>query len=533
MKKNIAIPNHIEMMLKCILCISFPALSLFWLRNCEKGTMILSLIVAFILSVVIIRFLFKDFKKINILYFIISSSLAFYIMNIYYQYHLITPFINEYYNFSLLNLQIISFCAIPAMIFLIYFLSYKLTPSVFNFFRSFTNTEKKFFLVFTFISFITTFLLYYFTSAFYYAEGIYWDIIYTSDSSGTYFFDTYFNINSPLNDPAKQPLFGIFSLPFAIIARILSQICFFLPNSYAVFLTTIQLGLIAIILIMLGRLIGTKHKILFYSFFLCTFSFISFAFVLEQYIISLFYVILVIYSYFYSKKKINYAYLGGVGTVVTSGILLPFLSKSNDWKVWLKNSFICLFVFILIIVIFGQLPVIFLFFNSVIDQLNNFAGEGLTFSDKLMQYLNFVKCLFLAIPAHTLPTIAAGPFHMSYYVDSIYHYSKVGILILLLCLISLIILRKNKMVIFSFLWIIFSFIILCLVGWGTAENGLNLYSLYFGWAFIILIYLLIDTLIKNDKIKQIIIILICLGLLLINIPEFINIIKFGLVNYPI
>ena len=534
MKKNITISENLKKILSCILFVSFPALSLFLLRNCEKGIMIFSLIMSFVCSFIIVKFIIKDLKKIKTIYLIISLMISIYVMNIYYQYHLTSLFINEYYNFSSFNLRIISLISIPALICLVYCLLYKLIPVILNFFKSFTKIEKRFFLLFSVFSFIITIILYDITSAFYFVQGINWDIIYTSDSSATYFYDTFFNINSPLNDPAKQPLFGIFSLPFAIVSRVLSQVFFFIPNSYAVCLTTVQLMLMAIILIMLCRLIGIKdkNKVLFYLLFLCSFCTISFAFVLEQYIISLFYVVLIIYTYYYSKNEINFTYLSGVGTVTTSGILLPFISKNKNWKIWIKNAFICLLVFFGIVIIFGQLPVVFIFFESIINQLSSFAGEKITFMDKLIQYLNFVRGIFLAIPAHEMPTIAAGTPHISYYIDSVYNISKAGVLILILCFISLIINRKNKMAIISFLWIIFSFVILCLVGWGTFENGLNLYSLYFSWAFITLIYLLIDKLIKNDKIKKIIIIIICLILLLINIPELINIINFGIAHYP-
>ena len=189
-------------------------------------------------------------------------------------------------------------------------------------------------------------------------------------------------------------------------------------------------------------------------------------------------------------------------------------------------------MFVAIIIIFGQLPVVFLFVDSIMLQLNSFAGEGLSFSERLMQYLTFVKGIFFAIPADTMPTIAEGTPHLSYYIESVYHFSKTGILILLICLISAFLNRKNKMAIISLLWIVFSFIVLCIVGWGCTENGLNLYNLYFGWAFVILIYLFIDFVVKNDLIKKSVLILLCIGMLIVNVPEFVNIVVFGITNYP-
>ena len=37
-----------------------------------------------------------------------------------------------------------------------------------------------------------------------------------------------------------------------------------------------------------------------------------------------------------------------------------------------------------------------------------------------------------------------------------------------------------------------SIAILLLFGWGTAENGLILYSLYFGWAYFVLLFQLVE-----------------------------------------
>lgn len=132
-----------------------------------------------------------------------------------------------------------------------------------------------------------------------------------------------------------------------------------------------------------------------------------------------------------------------------------------------------------------------------------------------------------------MDSIAVGPAHLSYYLTEVKDYSIIGIVILIVCILSIILNRKNKMAIISFVWVVFSFLLLCVVGWGTSENGLNLYSLYFAWAYIILIYLFIDRLIKNDKIKNVLIVIICICMLVLNIPEFLNIIKFGISYYAV
>ena len=249
---------------------------------------------------------------------------------------------------------------------------------------------------------------------------------------------------------------------------------------------------------------------------------------MEQYIIGLFYLILTIYLFYECKNEVNYMYLGAVSTLLTSGILFPFISRFKNWKYWLKNIFKCFIAFAGLVIIFGQLSQVF----DIADNMKNlmsFSGEKLEFTDRIMQYLAFVKSIFIAAPANFMLD-AVGHFP-SYRLYSVVGYSFVGIFILLLCLISVILNRKNKIAIVSGLWILFSFILLCVVGWGTAENGLILYSLYFSWAFIVLLYLLIDKVIKNTKIKCLVVIFACLFLCVINIPEYINIVEFVIEYY--
>ena len=77
-----------------------------------------------------------------------------------------------------------------------------------------------------------------------------------------------------------------------------------------------------------------------------------------------------------------------------------------------------------------------------------------------------------------------------------------GIIILVLVTISFILNKKDKLSKISYYWVIFSVLLLCVVGWGTQENGLVLYSLYFSWAFIILIYNLFKWIFNKLKINK-------------------------------
>ena len=72
-----------------------------------------------------------------------------------------------------------------------------------------------------------------------------------------------------------------------------------------------------------------------------------------------------------------------------------------------------------------------------------------------------------------------------------------------------------------------------LVGWGTVDNGLMLYSLYFGWAVICLVFRFIDRLL--DRIRPVKIVLLTaavLGMAVWNIYALRNVLIFATQFFP-
>ena len=153
--------------------------------------------------------------------------------------------------------------------------------------------------------------------------------------------------------------------------------------------------------------------------------------------------------------------------------------------------------------------------------------EKVSFTDKIYQYTHFIESLFTA----TKGKIMNNDFNfISYQLTPKTSISIIGIIILLIVFISFILNRKNKMALVSFLWILFSFILLVVVGWGTKENVLILYSLYFAWAFYSLIFLLLNK-IKNRKIFITLTSLLITIMLIFTSIEMINILKFAFQYY--
>ena len=71
-------------------------------------------------------------------------------------------------------------------------------------------------------------------------------------------------------------------------------------------------------------------------------------------------------------------------------------------------------------------------------------------------------------------------------------WSKVGLAVIALAAAGVLVSRKDRFSRICAVWMGFSLVLLGLVGWGTIDNGLMLYTLYFGWAFAAMIYRFLD-----------------------------------------
>ena len=85
-------------------------------------------------------------------------------------------------------------------------------------------------------------------------------------------------------------------------------------------------------------------------------------------------------------------------------------------------------------------------------------------------------------------------------------------------------------------WVFFSVVMLLILGWGTQENGLILYALYFGWAYFILIYRFVEKFAKIFRISFIVPLVFCIAILVLlykNVPAMMDMIKFAVQAYSV
>lgn len=157
------------------------------------------------------------------------------------------------------------------------------------------------------------------------------DIIYTSDSGELIASNAYLNVASQEND-IRQPLFGLFALPFAVFAKLLSYPFYNVPQSYPIILNIIQVFLLQISLILVSRMLRLKSlsKLFFLIMADMTYPVLLFSLVMEQYIFSIFWLILFIHAYLHENQTKNFFFIAAAGSTLTSAIVFPLITYSKS-----------------------------------------------------------------------------------------------------------------------------------------------------------------------------------------------------------
>ncbi|MBD5554231.1 MAG: hypothetical protein HDQ95_02470 [Roseburia sp.] len=418
----------------------------------------------------------------------------------------------------------------PAIGLLIYFVLTKCLPYVVDFVRSLDGFERNYLIVMATAAAVVIPFLYLHTTVWYHAvwEDMpqLYDVIYTTDSTEIYMTDSFTKILTGPND-IRQPLFGLFALPAGLCGKLVAAVFFFVPDSYAIAMGMIQQFLLSVSMVMLMRILkleGTE-RIWFLLPAGCSYAYLLHGLLLEQYVIAYFYVILVLYVY-KKSDRLNFAYYGAVSTLLTSGVLFPLISKGREWKKWLCDRVKCLIIYAQIVILCGQLPQ-FLNMKEEIAGLMNFSGEKVTWTDKWIQFTHFLSGMFWA-PDGVI-TVQYGP---CYRIAEQAAVSYVGIAILVCALCGFALSYREWISKAAVLWLAFSVIVLFAVGWGTAENGLILYALYFAWAYLILLYQFLKNVLRKPALLRAALCIVALMMAMRNVYELIQIYRFGIGNYP-
>ena len=190
------------------------------------------------------------------------------------------------------------------------------------------------------------------------------------------------------------------------------------------------------------------------------------------------------------------------------------------------------FDFILLLLLSDRFHVLW---NSVknLNVLIKFTGEKLGLISRVLQYINYVSSCFFA-PAAVVKQLKEG--YSSWQLSEATSVNYLGIILFVISVIGFIVTRRAKISQIAFGWLCFSIAVLVLAGWGTSENGLILYALYFGWPFPVLIFNLLKAVeykTKTTWITPVATVISGVILLIVNIPGMIDLVKFAISEYPV
>lgn len=418
----------------------------------------------------------------------------------------------------------------PSVFMLVYWIIKKVWPYVLQFLKSLDRFERSYLGIILLGATVGVTFFYLNTAVCYHTvEGgttQLYDVLYTTDCTEIYISDCFLRILSAPND-IRQPLFGLFALPVALVGKLVAAVFFFVPNAYAIALGIEQFLLEGITVVMLLRMmkLEKRDRIWFALMASGSYAYLIHGLMIEQYAIAYFYVILVLYVYQKSDKQ-NFAYFGAVSTLLTSGILFGLISKTRDFKKWMLEMLKCLGIYMGIVVICGQLPQ-FLGIQQKMEMLRSFSGEAIGWSEKWVQFSHFVQNIFWA-PVGQLQNAGFS----SYRAVKGEEIAWFGVLLLILVLCGFWVSRQEWISRIAMFWVLFSVLILFGVGWGTAENGLILYALYFAWAYLVLLYQLIQKVFKKPVLRGAVVGVMTFLMVGRGLYEIVQIYQFGIAYYP-
>jgi len=361
------------------------------------------------------------------------------------------------------------------------------------------------------------------------------DVIYTSDSPMLVTTNAYMTLTHVEND-LRQPLFAVFAAPFIGIPYLIGQLTGAPASIRAMLENGVQVFLLLITNLMLAKMLqlDPMKRICFMLLSFCLYSQILFTLMMEQYIIAYFWLILCAYCIFEGTQASRMALWGAGGSLLTSMAILPFMSNHSpikNTKAWLTEMIQYGLEFLVFLCLLGRFDVLFNLFPQI-SRLSRFGGQAVTFMDKLYQYTAFIGDCLVA-PSTMVAPSANAP--ISWQLCMPEDIDLLGVAVLVLAAVSAIWNRDKKTSLFAAGWMGLSVVMLIILGWGTAENGLILYALYFSWALLVLLFQLvekIETLLKVRFLVPLISVGAGAALLWLNIPAVIDLLHFAITHYP-
>ncbi len=370
------------------------------------------------------------------------------------------------------------------------------------------------------------------------------DLLYSSDSGACINYQSYFRLGGIEND-IRSPLFALFSAPFLGIPYLVSLL---IPvaNARALVLTMAQVPFHIVTWYLIIRIIpnlklGQRFSLL--ALALVSYSGLLFAFFPEQYIFSVFWIALFLYRYIMQNRREDFLLLGAAGTMITSAAF-ALLPDPDPAKRSIGSRIKAVLVTgvkgLSLLLAFGCSDVLLSYQH--VSHLLNYTNVVGSFLQKLMQFSVLIGSAFFA--ANASPVVLTPEINewneiangsMVWRENPVVIFSIAGLVIAVLAIIGFVLNRKQLLAKISVLWCAFAFVVICFFGWGTRENGMFLYTKYFGWAFFVLVVFLVQKIASWLHLETRTAPLYwaaAVGLVLYNLPQLQALLNFALTYYP-
>ncbi len=440
-------------------------------------------------------------------------------------------------RFGLIFTMIAAIASIPALFAYLYWFFCWFSARMREVFRASDRVERWYLVIACVLFALAILLVYSKTSVFYAANAAsdnVWDkidIVYSSDSSMLTQQNVFYNIAASEND-IRQPMFGVFAAPFALAASLVSR-AVMQPTAYPAMMQILQSAFLALGLVLIVRMTGASGAVKALALICGMLLYPTLLFLLnvEQYVFSVFWLILLVWMIVQGEEQgRDTAWVAASGSMVTSGIFLLLLPGKGTMKEKVRQCALAVVLFALVMILLGRVAMVLSSAESV-RFLIQFAGKKLPFLARAKQYSVFLASCFVA-PAAEITRFANGS--AVFQQLAINRWSILGFVCLAAAIAGFVVNRKQVYAQICAGWAAFSLLLLCVVGWGTSENGLVLYTLYFGWAFVSLIAMLITRVLEKWRAVQIgTFSIVALALLVVNAQSIAALVRFGLENYPI
>jgi hypothetical protein len=362
-----------------------------------------------------------------------------------------------------------------------------------------------------------------------------YDVIFTMDSGVLVKENAYLSL-SAINNDLRAPMFALYAAPFLGLPYLLGLLIP-MDNAVVMLLVISQVPLLIFTYSMVIKMIkglSKSTRIILLIVFASFYNTILFALAAEQYIVAVFWLVLSLYCLVERQERNDDLIIAAAGTMLPSAVIafIPAETDAVHWQDTVRNA----------LRTGGKALLVFSGFTTVnallrVHELQRYMQSSATplfaFGAKLQQFWTFIRDLFLAPDAGVVQT-ADGIYH--WWMSPVPHISIVGIVLFVLSIIGFIARRRDRFQQISFLWLLLSIITMVIIGWGAQENGFFLYTIYFGWAYLVLIITCIETLFRSlrlEKITGYLYSLLGICLLLYNYSHLSKIIQFSLNYYSI